>query len=29
VTCIALEAYLVAGTHQLWFTFDTATIYIR
>jgi hypothetical protein len=29
VTCIAVEAYLVAGTHQLWFTFDKATIHIR
>jgi hypothetical protein len=26
---ITVEAYLVAGTHRLWFTFDKATIHIR
>ena len=26
---ITVEAYLVAGTHRLWFTFDKATLHIR
>ena len=26
---ITVDAYLVAGTHKLWFTFDKATLHIR